>query len=182
MEVIDTGIPDVKLLQPQVFGDERGHFMEVWNRRTFAKAGLDVEFVQDNESASMRGVLRGLHYQIRQPQGKLVRVVLGEVFDVAVDLRAASPFFGRWVGARLSDANRRQLWVPPGFAHGFYVISERAVFAYKCSDYYLPEAECTIRWDDPELDIEWPLAEGGAPVVSAKDAAGVNFSEAERYP
>lgn len=182
MDVIDTGIPDVKLLQPKVFGDERGHFMEVWNRRVFAAAGMDVDFVQDNESASARGVLRGLHYQIRQPQGKLVRVVLGEVFDVAVDLRAGSPHFGRWTGARLSDANRRQLWLPPGFAHGFYVLSERAVFTYKCTDYYLPEAERTIRWDDPALGIEWPVSVGGEPVLSAKDAAGVNLDDAECYP
>jgi dTDP-4-dehydrorhamnose 3,5-epimerase len=182
MEVIDTGIPEVKLLQPKVFGDERGHFMEVWNRRVFATVGLDADFVQDNESASTRGVLRGLHYQIRQPQGKLVRVVLGEVFDVAVDLRIGSPHFGHWTGARLSDANRRQLWIPPGFAHGFYVLSERAVFTYKCTDYYLPEAERTIRWDDPALGIEWPVSEGGEPVLSAKDAAAIDLHDAECYP
>jgi len=182
MQVTDTAIPDVKILEPRVFGDDRGHFMETWNRRTLAELGLDVDFVQDNESASVRGVLRGLHYQIRQPQGKLVRAVLGEVMDVAVDLRRSSPHFARWAAVRLSDRNRRQLWVPPGFAHAFYVLSERAVFAYKCTDYYLPEAERTIRWDDPELAIDWPLQEGGGPTLSSKDAAGVSLGDAECYP
>lgn len=182
MEVIDTRLPEIKILQPRVFGDERGHFMEAWNRRTFEELGLDAPFVQDNESASSRGVLRGLHYQIRAPQGKLVRVVLGEVYDVAVDLRAGSPHFGQWVAVRLDAHSHRQLWIPPGFAHGFYVLSSRAVFVYKCTDYYCPEGERTIRWDDSELAIAWPLAEGGGPVLSEKDAAGVYLRDAECYP
>lgn len=182
MEVIDTRIPDVKILQPRVFADDRGHFMETWNRRTFEAAGIPADFVQDNESASTRGVLRGLHYQIRQPQGKLVRVVLGEVYDVAVDLRAGSSHFGEWVAMRLDERSRRQLWIPPGFAHGFYVLSDRAVFAYKCTDFYCPEGERTVRWDDPDLRIHWPLDEGGGPLLSDKDAAGMPLRDTECYP
>lgn len=153
MNIEALAIPEVLLITPRVFGDARGFFLESWNRRSFAAAGLDLDFVQDNHSRSQRGVLRGLHYQIRQPQGKLVRVVAGEVFDVAVDLRRSSPHFGRWVGARLSADNAQMLWVPPGFAHGFLVLSEQADFLYKTTDYYLPEAERCLRWDDPSVEI-----------------------------
>ncbi len=181
MRLLPTAIPGVAVVEPQVHGDARGFFMESWNRRAFAAAGLDVDFVQDNHSRSRRGVLRGLHYQIRHPQGKLVRVVAGEVFDVAVDLRRASPTFGRAVGVRLSEANRRMLWIPPGFAHGFLVLSEWVDFLYKATDYYHPEHDRTLRWDDPALAIDWPL-DGIEPTVSAKDAAGVPLARAEAYP
>lgn len=181
MRIIDTAIADVKLIEPRVFGDARGFFMEVWNARTFAEQGLKLEFVQDNHSASRQGALRGLHYQIRQPQGKLVRVAAGEVFDVAVDLRRSSRTFGQWVGYRLSAENKRQLWVPPGFAHGFYVLSERAEFLYKCTDFYAPEHERTLRWDDPQIGIDWPLVREQAPVLSDKDANGVFLQDAEVY-
>ncbi len=181
MRLLPTAIPGVAVVEPQVHGDARGFFMESWNRRAFAAAGLDVDFVQDNHSRSRRGVLRGLHYQIRHPQGKLVRVVAGEVFDVAVDLRRASPTFGRAVGVRLSEANRRMLWIPPGFAHGFLVLSEWVDFLYKATDYYHPEHDRTLRWDDPALAIDWPL-DGLEPTVSAKDAAGVPLARAEAYP
>lgn len=154
MNIEALAIPEVLLITPRVFGDARGFFLESWNRRSFAAAGLDLDFVQDNHSRSQRGVLRGLHYQIRQPQGKLVRVVAGEVFDVAVDLRRSSPHFGRWVGARLSADNAQMLWVPPGFAHGFLVLSEQADFLYKTTDYYLPEAERCLRWDDPSVGVQ----------------------------
>lgn len=167
MNVTPTAIPDVLLVEPDVFGDERGFFMETWQRRKFADAGIDYDFVQDNHSRSARGTLRGLHYQIQQPQGKLVRATVGEVFDVAVDIRRSSPTFGQWVGAHLSADNKRMLWVPPGFAHGFYVTSEVAEFQYKCTDYYAPEHERSIRWDDPTLAIDWPLQ--GEPLVSDKD-------------
>lgn len=180
MKATPTAIPEVLLLEPKVFGDERGFFMETWQRRTFASLGIDHDFVQDNHSRSARGTLRGLHYQLRQPQGKLVRVTLGAVFDVAVDLRRSSPTFGRWVGEELSEENRRMLWVPPGFAHGFYVLSERAEFQYKCTDYYAPEHERSLRWDDPELAIEWPLLEA-APLLSAKDREGALLAEADLY-
>jgi dTDP-4-dehydrorhamnose 3,5-epimerase len=155
--------------------------METWHAAKFAAAGLDCNFVQDNHSKSVQGTLRGLHYQIRKPQGKLVRVVSGEVFDVAVDLRKNSPFFGRWVGEILSAENKKMLWVPPGFGHGFYVLSPEAEFVYKCTELYAPEHERCIRWDDPELDIVWPLL-GQAPRLSAKDLAGVSLAEAELYP
>lgn len=180
MKVIETALPDVHIIEPRVFGDQRGFFMETWNRRRYEELGLPADFVQDNQSGSRRGVLRGLHYQIRQPQGKLVWVIAGEVFDVAVDLRRSSPTFGRWVGVTLSAENRRQLWVPPGFAHGFIVTSETAEFVYKCTDYYAPEHERCIRWDDPDLAIEWPLDE--TPIVSEKDAAGAAFAGAECFP
>lgn len=176
-----TAIPDVVLIEPTVFGDERGFFMESYRRSWFEKFGVDVDFVQDNHSRSVREVLRGLHYQVRQPQGKLVRVTQGEVFDVAVDLRRASPTFGRWVGVVISGANKRMLWIPPGFAHGFYVLSESADFLYKCTDYYSAELERCIRWDDPVLAIDWPLSAGRSPVVSSKDAAGAAFADAEVY-
>jgi dTDP-4-dehydrorhamnose 3,5-epimerase len=179
MKVLPTAIPDVLVVEPRVFGDPRGFFMESWNRRALADAGLDADFVQDNHSRSRRGVLRGLHYQIRHPQGKLVRVVAGEVFDVAVDLRRSSPTFGRAVGVVLSEDNKRMLWVPPGFAHGFLVTSESADFLYKATDYYHPEHERTLLWNDPALGIDWPLA--GAPLLAAKDAAGARLADAETY-
>ena len=169
------------VIEPKVFGDARGFFFESWNRRDFARlVGRDVEFVQDNHSASARNVLRGLHYQLQRPQGKLVRVVAGEVFDVAVDLRRSSPTFGRWVGERLSTENHRMLWVPPGFAHGFVVLSEEAEFLYKATDYYAPDDERTLLWNDPALGIAWPLA--GEPLLKPKDAAGKRLAEAETYP
>jgi len=173
-----TRIPDVLVLEPRVFGDARGFFFESYNRTRFEEAvGRKVEFVQDNHSRSARGVLRGLHYQLPHPQGKLVRVVAGEVFDVAVDLRRRSPTFGEWVGDVLSAENKRQLWIPEGFAHGFLVLSEWAEFLYKTTDYWHPEAERCIRWDDPDLAIAWPL-QGASPVVSAKDAQGRPLREA----
>ena len=178
MKVTQTAIEGVLILEPQVFGDSRGFFMESYNRRRFAEAtGVDVDFVQDNHSRSTKGVLRGLHYQLRQPQGKLVRVVRGAVFDVAVDVRRASSSFGRWVGIDLSEENQRQLWLPPGIAHGFLVLSETADFLYKTTDYYDPQHERCIAWNDPELSIDWPL--DGPPLVSAKDQAGVAFSQAD---
>ena len=177
MRVTPTAIPDVLVVEPRVFGDDRGFFIESWNRRALAQAGLDVDFVQDNHSRSARGVLRGLHYQIRHPQGKLVRVVAGEVFDVAVDLRRGSPTFGRHVAVTLSAENKRMLWVPPGFAHGFCVTSASADFLYKTTDYWHAEHERTLLWNDPALAIAWPLA--GAPVLAAKDAAGSPLASAE---
>jgi dTDP-4-dehydrorhamnose 3,5-epimerase len=180
MEFQRLDIPEVVLIKPQVFGDERGWFFEVWEARKFAAAGLDVTFVQDNYSRSVQGTLRGLHYQVQQPQGKLVRVTQGEVFDVAVDLRKSSPTFGKWVGTILSGDNKHQLWVPPGFAHGFYVLSGSAEFFYKCSDFYAPQYERTLRWDDPRLGIAWPLK--GAPILSPKDQAGAPLADADTYP
>jgi dTDP-4-dehydrorhamnose 3,5-epimerase len=181
VKAIPTAIADVLVIEPEVFGDARGFFFESWNRRAFADlVGDDVDFVQDNHSASARGVLRGLHYQIRQPQGKLVRVVSGEVFDVAVDLRRSSPTFGKWVGERLSAANHRMMWVPRGFAHGFLVLSERAEFLYKTTDYYAPQHERTLLWNYPELGIPWPLA--GEPVMKPRDAAGARLADAETFP
>lgn len=182
MKFTPTAIPDVVVVEPQVFDDERGFFMEAWEARKFREGAIDADFVQDNHSRSAQGILRGLHYQIRQPQGKLVRVVTGEVFDVAVDLRRSSPTFGQWVGVTLSESNHRILWVPPGFAHGLYVVSESADFLYKCTDYYAPEHERCIRWNDPDLAIAWPLVNDAAPLISAKDAAGSGFREAEVYP
>ena len=181
MKIIETSIPEVLILEPKVFGDERGFFYESFNAAAFEEAtGLKRQFVQDNHSKSQRGVLRGLHYQIQQPQGKLVRVVAGEVFDVAVDLRKSSPSFGRWVGTHLSAQNQRQLWIPEGFAHGFVVLSESAEFLYKTTDYYAPEHERSLLWNDPELGIEWPFDE--APQLSAKDQAGKRLSDAELFP
>lgn len=181
MRAIPTAIPAVAVIEPQVFGDARGFFFESWNRRAFAAAtGRDWEFVQDNHSASARNVLRGLHYQVGQPQGKLVRVVAGEVFDVAVDLRRSSPTFGRSVCERLSAENHRMMWVPPGFAHGFLVLSERAEFLYKATDYYAPEHERTLLWNDPALAIAWPLE--GEPLLKPKDAAGTPLAQAETFP
>ena len=181
MIITPTALPDVLLIEPKVFGDARGFFFESYNRRTFAEAaGLDVDFVQDNHSRSAQGVLRGLHYQIQQPQGKLVRVVAGAVFDVAVDIRKTSPTFGQWVGVELSAENKKMVWVPPGFAHGFLVLSEVAEFLYKTTDYYAPSYERSIAWNDPDIGIAWPLA--GAPLLSAKDQAAVGLKAAEVFP
>lgn len=177
-----TALADVILIEPKVFEDERGFFLESWEARKFAAAGLSETFVQDNHSGSSQWVLRGLHYQIAQPQGKLVRVVQGEVFDVAVDLRRSSATFGQWVGERLSAANRRMMWIPPGFAHGFLVLSERADFIYKCTNFYSPGAERTLLWNDPAVGIQWPLPAGIAPTISAKDAQGSRWCDAECYP
>jgi len=180
MKATRLAIPDVLLIEPKVFGDDRGFFFESFNAARFAEAvGRRVDFVQDNHSRSARGVLRGLHYQIRQPQGKLVRVAAGEVFDVAVDIRKGSPTFGRWVGALLSADNKRQMWIPEGFAHGFVVISESAEFLYKTTDYWAPEHERCIAWNDPALGIEWPL--DGAPVLSEKDRRGALLADAEVF-
>lgn len=181
MKVIATRIPEVKIIEPAVFGDARGFFMETHNSRKFAELGLNLNFVQDNHSHSRQGILRGLHYQMQQTQGKLVRVTSGKVFDVAVDVRRSSPTFGQWVGVELSDENHRMLWVPEGFAHGFYVMSESADFLYKCTNLYAPEHEACIRWDDPTLAIEWPLVDGQAPLVSGKDAQGKSWAEAETF-
>ena len=181
MKVIETCIPDVLIIEPKVFGDERGFFYESFNAAAFeAATGLKRQFVQDNHSKSQRGVLRGLHCQIQQPQGKLVRVVAGEVFDVAVDLRKSSPSFGRWFGTHLSAQNQRQLWIPEGFAHGFVVLSESAEFLYKTTDYYAPEHERSLLWNDPALGIQWPIDE--APQLSAKDQAGKLLRDAELFP
>ena len=181
MQTVGTDLPGVILLEPQVFGDQRGFFFESFNARRFAEAtGLQREFVQDNHSRSAKGVLRGLHYQVQQAQGKLVRVTAGEVYDVVVDLRRSSPTFGRWNGVYLSAENKRQLWVPEGFAHGFAVLSEFAEFLYKTTDYYAPEHERCIHWNDPTLAIDWPL--DGAPQLSAKDQAGLSFTDAPVFP
>lgn len=170
MRRIDTAIPEVVLIEPKVFGDARGFFYESWNRRELAALGIDADFVQDNHSKSQRGVLRGLHYQLQHPQGKLVRVIAGEVWDVAVDLRRSSPHFGRWVGFALSAQNRRMAWIPPGFAHGFCVVSDSAEFLYKTTDYWHPEDEHCLLWSDPQLAIDWPLT--GEPLLAPKDTAG----------
>ncbi|NMG15095.1 dTDP-4-dehydrorhamnose 3,5-epimerase [Aromatoleum bremense] len=179
MKAVPTSIPDVLMIEPKVFGDARGFFFESFNARAFRDAtGLDETFVQDNHSRSARGVLRGLHYQIRQPQGKLVRVVRGAVFDVAVDLRRASPSFGRWAGVELSEDNHRQLWIPPGFAHGFVVLSESADFLYKTTDYYAPEHERCLLWNDPAVGVDWPL---DAPLLSGKDREGKPLAACEVF-
>ncbi|AZL86083.1 dTDP-4-dehydrorhamnose 3,5-epimerase [Aliivibrio salmonicida] len=177
MKVIDTRIPDVKIIEPSVFGDERGFFMETWNQAKFEElvTGKPTRFVQDNHSKSKKGILRGLHYQTENTQGKLVRVVSGEVFDVAVDIRKGSPTFGQWVGEYLSAENKRQLWVPKGFAHGFYVTSDEAEFVYKCTDYYNPKVEISLFWADESLAINWPLS--GIPMLSEKDINGIKFEK-----
>jgi len=181
MNIVTTRLPDVLILEPKVFGDQRGFFLESFNQQAFDEAsGSSFQFVQDNHSRSARNVLRGLHYQIRQPQGKLVRVVRGAVFDVAVDIRRSSPTFGQWVGAELSEENQRQMWVPSGFAHGFLVLSESADFLYKTTDYYAPQHERCIAWNDPELGIDWPATDG-VPVLSAKDQQGVSLRLAEVF-
>jgi dTDP-4-dehydrorhamnose 3,5-epimerase len=179
---LPTDIPDVLIVEPEVFEDPRGSFMETWHSGKFRQAGLDLMFTQENHSRSAHRVLRGLHYQILQPQGKLVRVLTGEIFDVVVDLRRSSPTFKRWAGVTLSAANRQQLWIPPGFAHGFYVMSHGgADVVYKCTALYAPEHERTLRWDDPSLGIAWPIEEA-PPILSAKDAAGLSFESAPLYP
>ena len=179
MKVIPTAIPDVLILEPKVFGDERGYFYESWNKRTFAELGIDADFVQDNHSKSQRNVLRGLHYQIEHSQGKLVRATAGSVYDVAVDLRRSSPTFGQWVGFTLSAENKHTAWIPPGFAHGFCVTSDAAEFLYKTTDYWSPAHERTLLWNDPQLAIPWPLS--GAPLLAAKDVSGRPFGEAETF-
>jgi dTDP-4-dehydrorhamnose 3,5-epimerase len=179
MKVIPTALPDVVVLEPQVFGDARGFFFESYNVRTLASLGIRQPFVQDNHSRSSRGVLRGLHYQIKQPQGKLVRTAAGAVYDVAVDIRRRSASFGRWAGVELSAENKRMLWIPPGFAHGFLVLSDHADFLYKTTDFYAPAYEHTLAWDDPDIGIEWPLA--GEPILSTKDRAGVRLRDAEVF-
>lgn len=179
MKILNTDLPEVFVLEPKVFGDARGFFMESYNQQVFEGLGLPTHFVQDNHSRSQKGVLRGIHYQLRQPQGKLVRVVRGSVFDVAVDLREDSPNFGRWTGVELSEDNKRLVWIPPGFGHGFLVLSDTADFLYKASDYYAPEHERCLKWDDPEVGIDWPL--NGDPIVSAKDKAGKSLREIETF-
>ncbi len=180
MDFIPLSIPDVILIKPDVHRDERGFFFESWQKNKFAKAGIDQEFVQDNHSRSSKDVLRGLHYQIRQPQGKLIRAIVGEVFDVAVDLRRSSPSFGKWVSANLSSENFNMLWIPPGFAHGFLVLSDVAEFVYKATDFYAPQYERCILWNDQDLGIDWPIS-GHEPILSEKDSKGKLFREAEVY-
>jgi dTDP-4-dehydrorhamnose 3,5-epimerase len=181
MNVIETALPGVLIIEPRVFGDARGFFMETWNAQAFRKAGLDLTFVQDNHSRSQKGVLRGLHFQNPGPQGKLVRVTKGAVFDVAVDLRASSPTFGKWVGVELSAANRRMFWVPEGFAHGFLTLEDDTDFLYKCTAPYAPQSEHTLAWDDPAVGIEWP-AIGMAPIISDKDARGLSLPNVLVFP
>lgn len=182
MKIIDTDIPEVKIIEPRVFGDERGFFMESYNQRTFNEAiGRDINFVQDNHSRSVKGVLRGLHYQIRSPQAKLVRCLRGAIYDVAVDIRKNSPTCGKWVGCELSEENKRQIWVPEGFAHGFLVISDTADVAYKTNDFYAPDGERCISWNDPELAIAWPLEEGMVPTLSDKDKQCRSFAKADLF-
>ena len=180
MKVTPTRLPEVLLLEPRVFGDSRGFFFESWNEREFERAGIRARFVQDNHSRSGKGVLRGLHYQVRQPQGKLIRVIAGEIFDVAVDIRRGSPGFGKWDGVRLSAESRSMLWIPVGFAHGFCVLSDFAEVLYKATNFYSPEHERCLLWNDPELGIAWPIP--AAPVLSAKDAAGTRLRDAEVFP
>jgi dTDP-4-dehydrorhamnose 3,5-epimerase len=181
MKIIPTNLPDVHILQPQVFQDDRGFFMETYHQRKLEALGISAVFVQDNHSASQQGILRGLHYQIRQAQGKLVRVIAGEVFDVAVDLRRHSPTFGQWTSLRLSADNKLMLWVPPGFAHGFYTLSPCAEFLYKVTDYYAPDWDRTLLWNDPQLGIDWPLVDGQPPLLSTKDALGRRLIDAEVF-
>ena len=182
MHVVETALREVLILEPRVFEDARGFFFESFNHKNFNQAtGLDVKFVQDNHSRSVKDVLRGLHYQIRQPQGKLVRVVRGQVFDVAVDIRRSSPSFGQWVGVELTEDNYRQLWVPPGFAHGFYVLSDTADFLYKTTDYYLPDLERSLLWNDPTVAVSWPIQADVSPIVSAKDKIAPKLTDAELF-
>lgn len=181
MEFLPTRLPDVIVIRPEVFEDSRGFFTETWNRKDFEHAGIDADFVQDNYSSSVAGTVRGLHYQIKQAQGKLVRVVKGEVFDVVVDVRKSSPDFGQWASEVLSAENRKQMWIPPGFAHGFLVLSDTAEFHYKCTEYYAPEHERTLQWNDSDIGIDWPLSEDEKPILSARDQAGLPLREAEVY-
>ena len=180
MNIVKTEIPEVLIIEPKVFGDARGFFFESYYQKAMAEAGITATFVQDNHSRSAKNVLRGLHYQIQQPQGKLVRVVVGEVYDVALDVRKSSPTFGQWVGFNLSAENKRMAWIPPGFAHGFLVVSDYAEFLYKTTDFWAPQHERCIRWNDPDLGIEWPLQ--GEPLLAAKDSAGVQLKDAEVFP
>jgi dTDP-4-dehydrorhamnose 3,5-epimerase len=182
MQFILTPLSGVIRIQPKAYGDDRGYFSETWQEKKFAAAGIEARFVQDNHSHSIRHTLRGLHYQIEQPQGKLVRVVQGAAFDVAVDMRQNSPTFGQWVGFELSAENQQMLWVPPGFAHGYLALSERVDFLYKCTDFYAPAHERAVRWDDPEVAVRWPLPAGTAPLLSPKDAIAPPFKDAERFP
>ena len=181
MRFLPTEIPDIILIEPKVFGDKRGFFLESYHAERFAEAGISDTFVQDNHSGSRRGTLRGLHYQIKQPQAKLVRVVAGEIFDVALDIRRSSPTFGRWIGTYLSTENRCQIWIPAGFAHGFYVTSEWAEIVYKTTDFYAPEWERTILWKDPAIGIQWPLADKEPPILSPKDAQGIPLHQADLF-
>ena len=181
MRFVPTKIPDVILIEPKIFGDERGFFMETYKSAVFEKSGIDQEFVQDNHSGSQKSTLRGLHYQIRHTQGKLLRVVVGEIFDVAVDLRQSSATFGKWVGEILNAENKRQIWVPPGFAHGFYVLSDWAELIYKTTDIYSPKWERTLLWNDPKIGIEWPILRGIDPILSGKDQQGDLFEDAELF-
>jgi len=181
VKFIPTEIPGLIIVEPEVFGDHRGFFMETWHADKFAEGGIDAQFVQDNHSRSSQGILRGLHYQIEQPQGKLVQVLSGEVFDVAVDLRRNSPAFGKWFGMYLNDTEKKMLWVPSGFAHGFYVVSEQADFFYKCTELYAPEHERAILWDDPDLAIDWPIIDGQEPILAPKDKTAPFFKDAEFY-
>jgi dTDP-4-dehydrorhamnose 3,5-epimerase len=181
MKFIRTKLPDIILVEPKVFGDERGFFMETYHAKRFAEEGIEVNFVQDNHSRSRRGTLRGLHYQVNQAQGKLTRVIAGEIFDVAVDLRRSSDTFSQWVGVHLSAENKRQLWIPKGFAHGFYVLSEWAEVLYKVDDFYAPEWERTLIWNDPEIGIQWPLVDGFPPVLSPKDVLGKPLSQVDLF-
>jgi dTDP-4-dehydrorhamnose 3,5-epimerase len=181
MQFIPTAIPEVILIEPEVFGDARGFFMETYHAIRFAQAGIQADFVQDNHSGSRQGTLRGLHYQIRHPQAKLVRVIFGEVYDVAVDIRRTSPNFGKWVGVNLSAENKRQVWIPAGFAHGFYILSEWAELVYKVSDIYAPEWERSLLWNDPELGIPWPLINQQMPILSKRDAEGKPLRQAELF-
>jgi dTDP-4-dehydrorhamnose 3,5-epimerase len=182
MQFEPTRLPEVVLIKPRVFGDERGFFFETWQQRTFDSAGISATFVQDNHSRSTLHTLRGLHFQIKQPQGKLVRVTRGEAYDVAVDIRRGSPRFGQWVGVHLSEANHHMLWVPPGFAHGYLALSESIDFIYKCTDFYAPQHERAIRWDDPAIGVQWPLPTGASPVLSGKDSAAPPLRDVETYP
>ena len=181
MEFVPTRLPDVIVIKPVVLEDSRGFFMETWDRKSFEQEGIGAAFVHDSHSGSVAGTIRGLHYQIKQAQGKLIRVVKGEAFDVAVDIRRSSPDFGQWTGEVLSADNRKMIWIPPGFAHGFLVLSKTAEFEYKCTDYYAPEHERTLQWDDPDIGIDWPLLEKEEPIISAKDEAGLPLKDAEVY-
>jgi dTDP-4-dehydrorhamnose 3,5-epimerase len=181
MKIIETNIPDVKILEPAVFSDDRGYFLETWNAQGFSKAGLSWTFVQDNQSKSRRNVLRGMHYQIQSPQAKLVRVVTGAIYDVAVDVRRNSPTFGHWVGTELSENNHRMMWIPVGFAHGFLSLTDETQLVYKCTDFYASQYERTIMWNDPDLAISWPIPAGERPIISGKDSAGSPLKEADLF-
>ncbi len=180
-QIITTQLPEIKLLEPRVFADERGFFMETYQARDFAQSGIAPDFVQDNQSGSYHGILRGLHYQLLNPQGKLVRCIVGEIFDVAVDLRRSSPNFGRWTGTFLSAENKRQLWIPVGFAHGFYTVSKWAEVLYKASDYYNPKGERCVLWNDPQIGVQWPIPSGESPLLSPKDQLGLPLAQAETF-